>query len=149
MMTAWGSNGCFYKAKAEKDALLHMNPNIPVVQDYPIHVGPQLQPCSFDFSHQLPGLQVRVKSDPVQNQQSENAQIVNLIESLRDLQQTATLAPEEPDVFDGSLLDFPVWLRDFENLIEQNVKTPSQRLRYLRKYTSGEAKERIHGPYNS
>ena len=53
------------------------------------------------------------------------------------------LPPMEPEVFDGSRMDFPTWLKSFEALIEKPTLSVTERLFYLSKYTSGSAKEAI------
>jgi hypothetical protein len=58
-----------------------------------------------------------------------------------------TRAPSvEPTVFTGeNPLDFPEWLSNFEGLLHTNCIPESERMRYLQKYTAGEAKEAIKG----
>ena len=56
-----------------------------------------------------------------------------------------TLPKLEPEVFSGDLLNFPIWIKSFEALIETNTTSPSERLYFLSKYTAGEAKQAIRG----
>ena len=51
----------------------------------------------------------------------------------------------EPEVFNGDLLKFPVWFKSVEALIESHTDSPSDRLDFLSKYTSGIARECIQG----
>ena len=44
----------------------------------------------------------------------------------------------EPRVFDGNVLEYPMWRRMFEELIEDEIK-PERRIIYILKYTSGKA----------
>ncbi len=55
------------------------------------------------------------------------------------------LPPMEPEVFEGNMMNFPMWMKSFETLIESNTESPQSRLYYLGKYTSGEAKGTISG----
>nr|XP_039253642.1 uncharacterized protein LOC120330761 [Styela clava] len=76
---------------------------------------------------------------------ASSSEIKRLVETVVDIQQRASLPNEEPEVFDGDLLKFPIWLGDFEDLIERNVRNPNRRLRYLLKYTTGDARKAIEG----
>ncbi|XP_070565729.1 uncharacterized protein [Ptychodera flava] len=49
----------------------------------------------------------------------------------------------EPDVFSGSVYDYPMWIDSFDALIERKTSIAADRLFYLDKYTSGEPKEAI------
>lgn len=71
--------------------------------------------------------------------------LLDLVESIVDIQRKSTLPPEDLLVFSGNVIEFPSWIKDFENLIESSVRESRQRLRYLTKYTSGEARECISG----
>lgn len=51
----------------------------------------------------------------------------------------------EPEVFGGSFLQFPIWIKSFVTIIEEHTDSSSQRLYYLSKYTKGEAREAIQG----
>ena len=51
----------------------------------------------------------------------------------------------EPEIFSGDLLKFPIWLNSFGALIEQKTDQASERLFFLGKYTSGDAKSCIQG----
>ena len=59
----------------------------------------------------------------------------NLMQRLADL----------PKLFTGNPLQYPNWIKSFETFIERKTKNPSERLYYLGKYTTGEAKEAISG----
>lgn len=56
-----------------------------------------------------------------------------------------SLPRPEPELFTGNPLRYPNWIKSFETLIERKTKNPSERLYYLGKYTTGEAKESISG----
>ena len=49
----------------------------------------------------------------------------------------------EPETFRGDLLHYPTWKKSFDTIIERRTDSSTQRLYYLGKYTSGEAKESI------
>ncbi|XP_070546348.1 uncharacterized protein [Ptychodera flava] len=53
------------------------------------------------------------------------------------------LPRKEPNVFSGSVYDYPMWKKSFDALIERKVSVAADRLYYLGRYTSGEAKEAI------
>ena len=55
------------------------------------------------------------------------------------------LPPPEPSVFAGDPIHFPGWLTSFELLIENKQITSAERLHYLKRYLSGQAKECIEG----
>ena len=51
----------------------------------------------------------------------------------------------EPETFKGDLLHYPSWKKSFDAIVEGRTDSPSQRLYYLGRYTSGEAKDAISG----
>ena len=55
------------------------------------------------------------------------------------------LPPPEPGVFSGDPIQFPGWLTPFELLIECRQIKPAERLHYLKRYLSGQAKECVEG----
>lgn len=73
----------------------------------------------------------------------------NLMQRLADLlterQDRDSLPRPEPELFTGNPLRYPNWIKSFETLIERKTKNPSERLYYIGKYTTGEAKEAISG----
>ncbi|XP_064631008.1 uncharacterized protein LOC135489540 [Lineus longissimus] len=71
--------------------------------------------------------------------------IAKLAEILTESQRRDHLPKVEPEVFKGDLLQYPLWNSSFETMIEACVTSVTQRLRYLSKYTGGEAKEAIRG----
>ncbi|KAK3709219.1 hypothetical protein QZH41_004583 [Actinostola sp. cb2023] len=82
---------------------------------------------------------------------SNNDAISRLADLLSERHGRDNLPRPEPEVFDGNLLRFPLWMKSFETLIENQTTSPSERLYYLGRYTGGEAKEAIGGllPLNS
>ena len=55
------------------------------------------------------------------------------------------LPPPEPSVFSGNPLEYNMWKRSFELLIENKDLRSSEKLYYLQKYLSGPAKECVKG----
>ena len=51
----------------------------------------------------------------------------------------------EPETFSGELLHYPTWKKSFDTIVERRTDSSSQRLYYLGRYTTGEAKESISG----
>lgn len=77
--------------------------------------------------------------------ESNNDNVTTMLEMLTKTQLSASLPNEEPNIFDGDIINFPTWLRNFEDLIERKVSLASQRIRYLHKYTKGEAQQCLSG----
>lgn len=79
---------------------------------------------------------------------TESPALLKLLESMYEMQAKSKLASQEPNVFYGNkndMLKFPIWLKDFEDLIEKSTKESSERLRYLNKYTKGNANNCVSG----
>ena len=71
--------------------------------------------------------------------------ITKLADLLTQRQDKDSLPRPEPEVFNGDLLRYPLWIKSFETFIERKTKDPSERLYYLGKFTADEAKESING----
>ena len=73
----------------------------------------------------------------------------NVLERLADLmtqRHARELLPlPEPETFSGELLHNPTWKKSFDTIVERRTDSSSQRLYYLGRYTTGEAKESISG----
>ena len=73
----------------------------------------------------------------------------NVLERLADLmtqRHARELLPlPEPETFSGELLLYPTWKKSFDTIVERRTDSSSQRLYYLGRYTTGEAKESISG----
>ena len=67
------------------------------------------------------------------------------ITKLLEVQNQNRLPLPEPGVFSGNPLQYPMWVRAFETLIESRAINPAERLHFLGKYVSGEAKEVVNG----
>jgi len=57
------------------------------------------------------------------------------------------LPPPGPSVFHSDVLKYPAWKASFSTLIKSRNIAPLKRILYLKKYLSGEAKERIDRNY--
>lgn len=68
-----------------------------------------------------------------------------LADLLTERQDHNKLPRPEPEVFGGDFLEYPIWIKAFETFIEGKTKTSAERLYYLGKFTTGEAKEAISG----
>ena len=55
------------------------------------------------------------------------------------------LPPPEPGIFSGNPLEYQSWKMSFDLLIDQSLIAPVEKLHYLRRYVTGEAKECIDG----
>ena len=75
----------------------------------------------------------------IQRKQTELSQtIVN--------QQARSILPSnEPPMFYGDAMEYPLLLTAFESLIESKVEHSHERLYFLSQYTSGKAKEVLNG----
>ena len=73
----------------------------------------------------------------------------NIVERLADLmtqRHTRNSLPlPEPETFHGDVLDYPLWKKSFDSIVERRADSPSHRPYYLGRYTSGEAEEAISG----
>ena len=69
------------------------------------------------------------------------SKLLEVAKLLAETQSQSRLPIPEPDVFSGDFLQYPVWLKAFETLIEARAVKPSERLHYLGKYVKGEAKQ--------
>ena len=67
------------------------------------------------------------------------------ITKLLEIQSQNRLPLPEPGIFSGDHPKYPTWIRAFESLVESKATKPSDRLYFLSRYVSGEAKEVIQG----
>ena len=79
-----------------------------------------------------------VDESPEGQVQSKPLEVGKLLAETQN--QTRLLLPE-PEIFTGDLLQYPIWVKAFETLIEGRAIKPSERFHFLRKYVKGEAKE--------
>lgn len=77
---------------------------------------------------------------------SDGGDALNRLADLLTQRQARDLLPlPEPETFRGDLLHYPTWQKSFDTIIEKRTDNSSQRLYYLGKYITGEAKEAIRG----
>ena len=81
-----------------------------------------------------------MKFESIEHEHSDTFRKVN-----ERMQRQDTLSLPDPEISSGDLLDYPVWLKSFETIIEGQTEEASHRLYYLGKYTRGEPKEAISG----
>jgi DNA/RNA endonuclease YhcR with UshA esterase domain len=72
---------------------------------------------------------------------SDLVQELTAITKLLEVQNQNRLPLAEPGVFSGNPLQYPMWVKAFETLIEGRAINPAERLHFLGKYVIGEAKE--------
>ena len=68
-----------------------------------------------------------------------------LADLLSQRQDRDSLPRPEAEVFTGNPLRYPSWIKSFETFIKRKTRIPSERLYYLSKYTTGEAREAVGG----
>ena len=73
----------------------------------------------------------------------QHSNFTKMVDLFTTNQRKANLPVKEPEVFSGDLLNYPMWKASFTTLIENKTTDASERLYYLSKYTSGEAKTAI------
>ena len=88
---------------------------------------------------------VSENESPATRESLVERQLVDIVKTLVDNQRHFNLPSPEPGIFNGDSLQFPTWIQAFETLIESKTTRPSEKIHYLRKYVSGEAKEAIDG----
>jgi hypothetical protein len=69
------------------------------------------------------------------NANANGDSLTRLADLLAQRQDYDSLPRPQPDVFSGDLLQYPIWIKAFETLIERKTNQPSERLYYLGKYT--------------
>ena len=87
-----------------------------------------------------------VNNHPVTKDVASHAPVTtNLLHKLADLlsNKRHNLPRMEPEMLTGESLQFPIWIKSFESIIESHTDWSSERLYFLSKYTSGAAREAI------
>ena len=129
---------------------------IPVLQNrnmqdtYSTRLNPEPQPRTGNYDARPPTTYPPMAMPPIQSETgyvTGSDATVPLLERLADLLSNSRdhLPKMEPEVFNGNLLKFPVWIKSFDAIIESHTQSPAERLYFLSKYTSGAAKEAIEG----
>lgn len=86
-----------------------------------------------------------VSTDPPKPANSVQDQLLEIARLLAENQSHSRLPLPEPGIFNGDLLQYPVWIKAFETLIESRAIKPNKRLHFLGKYVTGNAKEVVDG----
>ena len=107
-----------------------MNPNPEVVHASTPSRANREQPERYLFES--------VDKGPEDQVQSKLLEVVKL---LAENQNQSRLPLPEPGIFHGDLLQYSLWEKAFETLIEGRAIRPSERLHFLGKYVKGEAKK--------
>ena len=84
-------------------------------------------------------------ADPPKPGNSVQDQLLEIARLLAENQSHSRLPLPEPGIFNGDLLQYPVWIKAFETLIESRAIKPNERLHFLGKYVTGNAKEVVDG----
>ena len=111
-------------------------PNTPTVPDAPAHL------------ENVPSTNIKddVPSIPTGTANPDLVQIqLSTIAKLLEIQDQNRLPLPEPGVFSGDPLKYTMWVKAFDTLIESRAIKPRERLHFLGKYVSGEAKEVVNG----
>ena len=127
-----------------------LNPFTPLTR--PIYTSartPHVNPFSSEAPRMtFPSLANREKHEygyPSSTDRNSEGQVqsklIEVAKLLAETQNQSRLPLPEPGIFDGDLLQYPVWVKAFETLIEGRAVRPSERLHFLGKYVKGEAKE--------
>ena len=69
------------------------------------------------------------------------SKLLEVVKLLAETQNQTRLPLPEPEIFTGDPLQYPIWVKAFETLIEGRAIKASERLHFLGKYVKGEAKE--------
>ena len=117
---------------------------------YSTRLNPEPQPRTGNYDARPPTTYPPMAMPPIQSETgyvTGSDATVPLLERLADLLSNSRdhLPKMEPEVFNGNLLKFPVWIKSFDAIIESHTQSPAERLYFLSKYTSGAAKEAIEG----
>ena len=70
---------------------------------------------------------------------------LSTIAKLLEVQNQNRLPLPEPGIFSGDPLHYPIWIKAFETLVESRAISAAERLHFLGKYVSGEAKNVVNG----
>ena len=76
---------------------------------------------------------------------SVQGQLLDSAKLLAESQNQNRLPVPKAGVFNGNLLQYPIWIKAFETLIESRAIKPVERLHFLGKYVDGKAKELVDG----
>ena len=92
---------------------------------------------AYDTDHHMPPYQ----------RNTQSAELVKLAEVLTDSMTMNRLPIPEPTIFRGDPLAYHPWKTSFDMLIGHRNVTAAEKIFFLQKYTSGEAKKCIEGAF--
>ena len=101
-------------------------------------------------SHPVPKKEIK-KEQICKNNDNKQTNSTNneasLVQALNDAIVLTRLPAPEPSIFSGDALNFLEWSTSFKALIERRCTNPADKLFYLQKYTSGEARSVLEGSF--
>ncbi|XP_073732301.1 uncharacterized protein [Misgurnus anguillicaudatus] len=103
-----------------------------------------VQGCLVRSDTTNPSLIVNTTSS-LQEQVTKNE--TSLLQTLQESMSLTRLPVPEPSIFSGDPLKFIEWSTSFKALIERRCSDPADRLFYLQKYLSGDAKSALEGSF--
>ena len=106
-----------------------------------------LNPFTPDYAaFSTPNRTTFAKDQEEISQKHTSSDILERLADLMTMRHARELLPlPEPETFSGDLLRYPTWKKSFDTIVERRTDSPSQRLYYLGRYTTGKAKESISG----
>lgn len=106
-----------------------------------------LNPFTPDYAaFSTPNRTTFAKDQEEISQKHTSGDVLERLADLMTMRHARELLPlPEPETFSGDLLRYPTWKKSFDTIVERRTDSPSQRLYYLGRYTTGEAKEAISG----
>jgi len=99
-------------------------------------------PCSTGITAQPKDAVQRNSPNPASSVQDQLLEIAKL---LAEKQSQSCFPLPEPGIFSEDLLQFPIWIKEFETVIETRAIRPNERLYVPRKKVKGAAKELVDG----
>ena len=136
--------------ESAKPTFSPLNPFTPLTRPtYTSARTPHVNPSSSEVPRMtFPSLANREKHEygyPSPTERNSEGQVqsklIEVAKLLAETQNQSRLPLPELGIFNGDLLQYPVWVKAFETLIEGRAVRPSERLHFLGRYVKGEAKE--------
>ena len=111
------------------------------------------QQSARQVSSEIPDVQERnlplhqpARDDIAETPASSSAQLLSgLAHLLSEQSKRSSLPALEPEVFYGDAGNFHLWMKSFESYIEARTSSSTERLHFMSRYTSGEARNAIQG----
>ena len=103
-----------------------------------------LNPCAKEFSYMYPAVKADSELSCSNTVNSDVAIVEDVLDKLGStIRQGFALPKPDLSTFNGNPMEYWSFIRSFENTIERNASNESEKLMYLLKYTTGEAKKTI------